>query len=63
MANHKAEFCPRNHPTPRASDRTARGHCRACRREDEARSREAGRLFRKLEQLSPQELAARIAAL
>lgn len=63
MANHIATHCPRNHATPTPAHRTARGHCRACRREDEARSREAGRLFRTLENMTPRELADRLTAL
>lgn len=35
MANHIATHCPRMHPTPTARHRTAAGHCRICKRDDE----------------------------
>ena len=67
MANHIATHCPHGHPTPTAAARTTQGLCRECKRLDQdkrhRRNREAVLLVRALEEITPEELAARIAAI
>jgi hypothetical protein len=67
MANHIATHCPHGHPTPTAAARTPQGFCRECKRLDDTarhrRNREAVKLVRALEAITPEELAARIAAI
>jgi hypothetical protein len=58
--------CTHGHSIRSQADRTAQGFCRQCKRLDDARRRRRDRedveLVRALEALTPQELAARLAA-
>lgn len=59
--------CPQGHPTPTAAHRDSQGYCRRCRSDgakaQRLRARNAVAFVRALEDITPEELAARIAAL
>jgi hypothetical protein len=59
--------CPKGHPTTTSADRDSQGYCRRCRSDGakahRRRDREAVAFVRALEQITPKELADRIAAL
>jgi hypothetical protein len=58
--------CPHGHSTPTSADRTPQGFCRRCKRDSDRRAyhktRERVALACALERMTPEELAALLAA-